>query len=425
MVLIVALAWFIHFKVSNSVAVDNKAHAHQLEMEETSAKQAARTGAVEDTVDRTGEFNETFDFKFKQLGLTLPNGITIMKGVNGTIRHGKVTAIMGPSGAGKTTFLSLLSGKVPNTKGKIFIRSTLDGEFVHEPDGVYKFRKLVGFVPQEDVMLREMRVIDNIKFSGAFRLPSDMSNEQIDDRTDEVIKTLGLGGVAVTPIGDETTRGVSGGQRKRVNIGMELVANPRILFLDEPTSGLDSTSSQEVMSALGRIAKEEGMTIMAVIHQPRLEIYNEIDDLLLLGKGGQTVYIGPREEAADYFASLGFVCEDAATNPIDFFMDVISGDIARAGYPDFAREDLFDLWEDHAKEVANAKPLGEPITKNEQWFTGKPQPIGSGSASTSLNLNDRSNVGSGSGLSTEVAMAAQDGVAAEAELGAGDSQVEA
>merc|ERR1711865_77018 len=80
---------------------------------------------------------------------------------------------------------------------------------------------------------------------------------------------------------------------------------------------------------------------------------------------------------------------------------------------------------DHAKEVANAKPLGEPITKNKQWFTGKPQPIGSGSASTSLNLNDRSNVGSGSGLSTEVAMAAQDGVAAEAELGAGDSKVEA
>ena len=82
-------------------------------------------------------------------------------------------------------------------------------------------------------MHRELRVIDNIKFSGAFRLPSDMSNEQLDDRTDEVIKTLGLGGVAVTQIGDESTRGVSGGQRKRVNIGMELVANPRILFLDE------------------------------------------------------------------------------------------------------------------------------------------------------------------------------------------------
>ena len=136
------------------------------------------------------------------------------------------------------------------------------------------------------------------------------------------------------------------------------------------------------------------MTIMAVIHQPRLEIYNEIDDLLLLGKGGQTVFIGPREEAAGYFASLGFVCEDTGTNPIDFFMDVISGDIARAGYPDFVREDLFDLWENH------------PNRGN--WFTGIPQPLGSAS-----DADWGSNVGAGSGV--EVSMAAQDGVAAEAE----------
>jgi len=129
-----------------------------------------------------------------------------------------------------------------------------------------------------------------------------------------------------------------------VNIGMEVVAEPRILFLDEPTSGLDSTSSQEVLLALKEFAVKDDMTIVTVIHQPRLEIYNLLDELLLLGKGGKTVYIGPREEAEVYFAGLGFECADPHMNPIDFFMDIISGDVPRQGYPDFVKEDLFDEW---------------------------------------------------------------------------------
>ena len=296
------------------------------------------------------EFAQTFDFKFEGLGLTLSNGITIMKGVNGQIKHGKVTAVMGPSGAGKTTFLNLLSGKAAKTHGDIFIKSTTDGKFELETDGIYRYRKLCGFVPQEDTMHRNLRVHDNIFFSGSFRLPHEFTSEDVYRRTDEVIATLGLGAVQHSKIGDETTRGVSGGQRKRVNIGMEVVANPRVLFLDEPTSGLDSTSSQEVLIALKKFATEEDMTIVTVIHQPRLEIYKLIDELLLLGRGGITVFIGPREEAETYFGDLGFHSKEEGMNPIDFFMDIISGDVPRDGDAKFVKEDLFDMWVKYAEK---------------------------------------------------------------------------
>jgi len=321
---------------------------------ETNHAAAVEADGTNSPSTKKKEFAQTFDFKFEGLGLTLSNGITIMEGVNGTIKHGKVTAVMGPSGAGKTTFLNLLSGKAAKTHGDIFIKSTTDGKFELENEGIYRFRKLCGFVPQEDTMHRKLRVHDNIFFSGSYRLPHDFTSEDVFRRTDEVIATLGLGAVQHSPIGDETTRGVSGGQRKRVNIGMEVVANPRVLFLDEPTSGLDSTSSQEVLIALKKFATEEDMTIVTVIHQPRLEIYNLIDELLLLGRGGITVYAGPREEAETYFDGLGFHIKKKGVNPIDFFMDVISGDVPRDGddkrSKKFVKEDLFDMWIDYAKK---------------------------------------------------------------------------
>jgi ABC-type multidrug transport system ATPase subunit len=125
---------------------------------------------------------------------------------------------------------------------------------------------------------------------------------------------------------------------------MELVADPTVLFLDEPTSGLDSSTSQEVCDSLRKVA-EKGLTVVAVIHQPRYEIFRMFHDVLLLGKGGRTVYLGPSEEALPYFENLGFKCPQH-TNPADFFMDVISGLVHREGDPAFKPEDLFRFWEE-------------------------------------------------------------------------------
>mgnify|MGYP000141187841 CR=1 FL=1 len=221
----------------------------------------------------------TIDFEFDSLGLELKKGgKAVLQGVTGTIRHGRVTAVMGPSGAGKSTFVTTLCGKAyyGNMTGTVKING------IAEPFS--KYQTITGFVPQEDVMMRTLTVKENLQFSAFSRLPVNWTRKQKRDFVNETLDTLDLYDIRHSAIGDEKTRGISGGQRKRVNIGMEMVADPTVLFLDEPTSGLDSTSSLEVCACLKKVANQ-GLTIITVIHQPRYEIFTAIDDVLLLGKG--------------------------------------------------------------------------------------------------------------------------------------------
>jgi ABC-type multidrug transport system ATPase subunit len=215
-----------------------------------------------------------------------------------------------------------------------------------------QFQKLVGFVPQEDVMIRELSVRDNIEFSARYRLPKELTPDEINRKVNVCINELGIPHVQHSPIGDERTRGVSGGQRKRVNIGIELVADPKVLFLDEPTSGLDSTTATSLCSTLKKIASIRQMTIAAVIHQPSLSSFLEFDDLLLLGKGGRVIYHGPVKESEAYFKSIGFPLP-VQCNPADFYLDVTQGAIPRKDHPEFEWPDLFDFWEEHCSTKQN------------------------------------------------------------------------
>jgi len=169
------------------------------------------------------------DIKFHDLQLTLPNGKTIMQGVSGQLLKGQFTAVMGPSGAGKSTFLSILSGKVDRTAGRLLIND--------QPSELTKYRRIIGFVPQEDIMLRSLSVEENVRHSAFMRLPADWSKEKKLARVEQVLRSLELTEIRHSIIGDEMKRGISGGQRKRVNVAMELVADPSLLCLDEPTSG--------------------------------------------------------------------------------------------------------------------------------------------------------------------------------------------
>ena len=193
--------------------------------------------------------------------------------------------------------MNVLCGKVKRTFGTLKI-SGKEAE-------LEKYKKICGFVPQEDVMHRELTVRENILHSARIRLPSNWSAEEVEYHTDSVIEALNLKHVSHTLIGDGISRGVSGGQRKRVNIGMEVAATPLCLFLDEPTSGLDSTSSLEVMDMLDKIS-EIGMTIVAVIHQPRVEIFTKFHDVLMIAPGGRTAYLGPTKGARPFFEKLGY-----------------------------------------------------------------------------------------------------------------------
>jgi len=287
----------------------------------------------------------TIDIAFSSLSLTLKSGNkkVVLSGVTGAVMSGEVTAVMGPSGAGKTTFLNALSGKA--YYGDIGGKLMVNGE---EVDSLSKYRKVTGFVPQEDIMHRKLTVEEVLTFQGRLRLPGCTPAETIKHRVSEILKLLEIAHVADVPIGDEETRGISGGQRKRVNIGMELIADPTLLFLDEPTSGLDSTSSLSVLRALRAVAEKGRLTVVCVIHQPRYEIFAMFHKLLFLGPGGRTVYQGDVEGAKEYFDGMGYPCP-ANINPADHYMDVIGG-VLKKSDKKFDPVVLFDAWARHAKE---------------------------------------------------------------------------
>ncbi|KAJ3026927.1 UNVERIFIED_CONTAM: ATP-binding cassette sub- G member 1 [Siphonaria sp. JEL0065] len=218
---------------------------------------------------------------------------------------------MGASGAGKTSFLNLLAGeaKLGSMTGEIKVNSV--------PISGTQMKEISGFVFQDDVILPTMTVTEAITMSATLRLPSSVSPDERVKRVNHIIEELGLEGCKDTVIGDVHIKGVSGGERKRCAMAMEMVTNPQVLFLDEPTSGLDTFTAFSVIQSLRTIAHEDARTVVATIHQPSSEIFHLFDDLLLLADG-RIMYQGPAHDAIDYFRRLGYPCPKTS-NPADFF----------------------------------------------------------------------------------------------------------
>mmetsp|Transcript_9576 Transcript_9576/g.25930 ORF Transcript_9576/g.25930 Transcript_9576/m.25930 type:complete len:809 (-) Transcript_9576:601-3027(-) len=280
--------------------------------------------------------------EFEDLSLELPNGKRVLEGVTGNFHAGRMCAIMGPSGAGKTTFMNVLCGKA--TYGRMGGSIRINGQEAN----VKSLESRMGFVPQDDIVHQELTVREQIQFSAKLRGRVGLSEGRVERITEDVLNVMQIDHIQNSIVGGVEKRGISGGQRKRVNIGLELAAEPTLLFLDEPTSGLDSTSSLSVCSSLKKMC-QLGMTSIMVIHQPRYSLFTLFDDVLLLGKGGKTVYLGPSAGAKPYFESLGFEMP-VNENPADWFMDVISGEVPNDQIPNFKPEMLFDMWREKAAE---------------------------------------------------------------------------
>eukprot|EP00929_Paragymnodinium_shiwhaense_P005197 TRINITY_DN10682_c0_g4_i1.p1 TRINITY_DN10682_c0_g4~~TRINITY_DN10682_c0_g4_i1.p1 ORF type:complete len:772 (+),score=151.12 TRINITY_DN10682_c0_g4_i1:113-2428(+) len=277
---------------------------------------------------------------FQNLGLELKSGKKVLQNVTGEFQSGRMVAIMGPSGCGKTTFMNVLCGKATygTQKGDILINN--------KPTEVSKFKTMVGFVPQDDVVYQNLTVREQIHFSARLRNEMGLSKDRLRHITDDVLNVMQIDRIQDSITGGVESRGISGGQRKRVNIGLELAAQPSLLFLDEPTSGLDSTSSLAVCVSLKKMC-QLGMTSIMVIHQPRYSLFTLFDDVLLLGKGGKVCYLGSSLGAKQYFESIGFQMP-ANENPADWFMDIVSGE---AQYTrEYKPEMLFDAWQDGSRE---------------------------------------------------------------------------
>ncbi|KAJ0976174.1 hypothetical protein J5N97_018139 [Dioscorea zingiberensis] len=203
---------------------------------------------------------------------------TIIKGVSGEVRPGEMLAMMGPSGSGKTTLLKALSGRFNSSSSS----SVLTGSITYNGTGFSSsINRLTGFVSQDDILYPHLTVFETLLFTALLRLPRSLTAQQKIDLVDTVISQLGLSACRNNIIGNQEIRGVSGGEKKRVSIGQEILIDPRLLFLDEPTSGLDATTAQRIVSVIGELANK-GKTVLMSIHQPSSHLFYMFHKLLLL-----------------------------------------------------------------------------------------------------------------------------------------------
>ena len=223
---------------------------------------------------------------------------TLLDHVSFKALPGDFIALMGPSGAGKTTLLMTLNGYLPPSAGQVRI----NGEDLY---AIYDaLRGSIGYVPQDDIVHPELTVFEAVRYSARFRLPPDYSDDEITRRVDTTLGQLGLEQVAHLQIGKPERKILSGGQRKRVNIAMELVTDPVIMFLDEPTSGLAADDTQALVQLLADLAKQTGKTIVTTIHQPSKEEFEKFNQTLILGPGGLTTFFGPPKDGYKFFGSF-------------------------------------------------------------------------------------------------------------------------
>ncbi|XP_054778947.1 ABC transporter G family member 1-like isoform X1 [Prosopis cineraria] len=244
---------------------------------------------------------------------------TILEGLSGYAKPGQLLAIMGPSGCGKSTLLDALAGRLgSNTKqtGEILING-------HKQALAYGTS---AYVTQDDTLLTTLTVGEAVYYSAQLQLPDTMSKEEKKERAEFTIREMGLQDAINTRIGGWGCKGISGGQKRRVSICIEILTRPRLLFLDEPTSGLDSAASYYVMSRIASLDRKDGIqrTIIASIHQPSTEVFQLFDNLCLLSSG-KTLFFGPASAATEFFTSNGFPCP-ALQNPSDHFLKTINKD---------------------------------------------------------------------------------------------------
>ncbi|XVF07482.1 hypothetical protein REPUB_Repub06bG0143000 [Reevesia pubescens] len=277
-------------------------------------------------------------------GMTTSEERDILNGISGAVNPGEVLALMGPSGSGKTTLLNLLGGRL--------IQSTVGGSITYNDQPYSKFLKSrIGFVTQDDVLFPHLTVKETLTYAARLRLPKTLTKQQKEKRAIDVIYELGLERCQDTMIGGSFVRGVSGGERKRVCIGNEIIINPSLLFLDEPTSGLDSTTALRTVQTLQDIA-EVGKTVITTIHQPSSRLFHKFDKLILLGKGS-LLYFGKASEAMVYFSSIG--CSPLiAMNPAEFLLDLANGNINDISVPS-ELEDKVQMGNSET-ETRNGKP---------------------------------------------------------------------
>lgn len=293
---------------------------HAAGKEKITARSPQETRAVTITLDKYAiEIRKRAPFrKATQI-------LSILKPVSVDFEPAKLNVILGPSGCGKTTLLHAMARRLHGSIGTDY---RITGDLLFDgarPSGAV-VRSLTSFVVQDDdALVASLTVRETLRFAALIRLPRWMTKVEKIAKADEVMVKLGLKAVANNVVGDSLTKGISGGEKRRVSIAIQILTDPKILLLDEPTSGLDAFTASSIIEVLQKMAMES-RTIVLTVHQARSDIYPQFGNILLLARGGFPVYAGKGDEMLSYFQRLGHECPES-TNPADFALDLITVDL--------------------------------------------------------------------------------------------------
>jgi ABC transport system ATP-binding/permease protein len=259
-------------------------------------------GDILNKFKKFGEFPR-LSFEAKDISFKFKNGRLGLREITLSEESGNLIALMGGSGAGKSTLLHVLNGSEKPSAGSVLI----NGIDIHKnPDQV---EGVIGFVPQDDLLIEDLTVYENLYFAAKLCF-SDKTEQEIDTLVIKVLEDLGLEETRDLKVGSPLRKTISGGQRKRLNIGLELLREPAVLFCDEPTSGLSSRDSENIIDLLKELSLK-GKLVFAVIHQPSSDIFKMFDKLLILDTGGFKIYYGNPVDAVVYFKkSINLVNSD-------------------------------------------------------------------------------------------------------------------
>ncbi|KAF2687979.1 ABC transporter-like protein [Lentithecium fluviatile CBS 122367] len=288
---------------------------------------------------------------------------SILKPLTADFQPGTLNVIMGPSGSGKTSLLNSMAGRLRDdfsTRYKQFGNMTFNGLAPSE-DVVHA---ICSFVTQDDdALLASLTVRETLRYAAGLRLPKWMSKHEKIQKAEEILLKMGLKDCADNLVGNDLIKGISGGEKRRVTIAVQILTEPRILLLDEPLSGLDAFTALSIMDVLRGLA-DEGRTLIVTIHQPRSDLFAHFGNILLLARGGHPVYAGPACEMLTHFATQGYHCLQHV-NPADFALDLITVDLQHESREAASRAKVRRLIESWTPEMFPAPRTGSVTTPAE------------------------------------------------------------
>lgn len=391
--IIVMIAFVVFFVVLSTIGLHffkvemTIARARVSDTDLSAGKEKMTAGRPEDAINlNLDQFALKLDRR-NAYGKKLPTK-TILNPVTAAFQSGVLNVIMGPSGSGKTSLLNSIALRLRNSMGTRYRPSgRLTFNEAEPADAV--IRSVCSYVCQDDdALLPSLTVRETLRFAAGLRLPPHMSKQEKIDRAESVLLKMGLKDCADNLIGGVLVKGISGGEKRRVSIAVQVLTEPRILLLDEPTSGLDAFTANSIMEVLQGLANE-GRTLILTIHQARSELFKEFGNVLLLARGGSQVYSGPGRDMMGYLSRHGYQCPEH-TNPADFALDMITLDLQHEDREAESKErvqKLIESWNEQGLQGGRLSGIKEDgrdlgMAKIEQDGDGQVQPAAGQNNST-------------------------------------------